>query len=226
MLNNLFTSILTEGTFTAAQLGIVTITSLICGIIIAVAYSIKNKCSRSFATTLIMLPAIVELVIILVNGNIGAGVAVAGAFSLVRFRSAAGRGQEITSIFLAMAVGLATGMGYIGVAILFTLVISAINLILNVTKLGATDENHRVLKITVPENLDYEGKFEDIFNKYLSNYTYEEVKTANMGSLYKITLSVAIKAGVSTKALLDEIRTRNGNLDISLGRQMENTDSL
>ena len=226
MLNNLFTSILTEGTFTAAQLGIVTITSLICGIIIAVAYSIKNKCSRSFATTLIMLPAIVELVIILVNGNIGAGVAVAGAFSLVRFRSAPGRGQEITSIFLAMAVGLATGMGYIGVAILFTLVISAINLILNVTKLGATDENHRVLKITVPENLDYEGKFEDIFNKYLSNYTYEEVKTSNMGSLYKITLSVALKAGVSTKAMLDEIRTRNGNLDISIGRQMENTDSL
>ena len=226
MLNNLFTSILTEGTFTAAQLGIVTITSLICGIIIAVAYSIKNKCSRSFATTLIMLPAIVELVIILVNGNIGAGVAVAGAFSLVRFRSAPGRGQEITSIFLAMAVGLATGMGYIGVAILFTLVISAINLILNVTKLGATDENHRVLKITVPENLDYEGKFEDIFNKYLSNYTYEEVKTSNMGSLYKITLSVALKAGVSTKAMLDEIRTRNGNLDISLGRQMENMDSL
>lgn len=105
MLNNIFTSILTEGTFTAAQLGIVTITSLICGLIIALAYSVKNKCSRSFTTTLIMLPAIVELVIILVNGNIGAGVAVAGAFSLVRFRSAPGRGQEITSIFLAMAVG-------------------------------------------------------------------------------------------------------------------------
>ncbi len=226
MLNNVFTSILTEGTFTAAQLGIVTITSLICGLIIALAYSVKNKCSRSFTTTLIMLPAIVELVIILVNGNIGAGVAVAGAFSLVRFRSAPGRGQEITSIFLAMAVGLATGMGYIGVAILFTVIISAINLMLNITKLGAADEYHRILKITVPENLDYEGKFEDIFNKYLSDYTYEEVKTSNMGSLYKITLSVALKTGVSTKAMLDEIRTRNGNLDISLGRQMENMESL
>ncbi|MBO6165822.1 MAG: DUF4956 domain-containing protein [Eubacterium sp.] len=226
MLNNIFTSILTEGTFTAAQLGIVTITSLICGLIIALAYSVKNKCSRSFTTTLIMLPAIVELVIILVNGNIGAGVAVAGAFSLVRFRSAPGRGQEITSIFLAMAVGLATGMGYIGVAILFTVIISAINLMLNITKLGAADEYHRILKITVPENLDYEGRFEDIFNKYLSDYTYEEVKTSNMGSLYKITLSVALKTGVSTKAMLDEIRTRNGNLDISLGRQMENMESL
>lgn len=97
---------------------------------------------------------------------------------------------------------------------------------LNITKLGAADEYHRILKITVPENLDYEGRFEDIFNKYLSDYTYEEVKTSNMGSLYKITLSVALKTGVSTKAMLDEIRTRNGNLDISLGRQMENMESL
>ena len=226
MLNNIFSSIITNGIFTASQFMIATITSLICGLVIAITYSVRNKCTRSYLVTLALLPAIVELVIILVNGNIGTGVAVAGAFSLVRFRSAPGKGQEITSIFLAMAVGLATGMGYIGVAILFTLVISAINLILNVTKLGATDEYHRILKITVPENLDYEGKFEDIFNKYLSSYTYEEVKTSNMGSLYKITLSVALKAGVSTKAMLDEIRTRNGNLDISLGRQMENMDSL
>ena len=226
MLNSIFTSILTDGAFTGAQLGIVTITSLVCGLIIAISYSIKNKCSRSFAVTLVLLPAIVELVIILVNGNIGAGVAVAGAFSLVRFRSAPGRGQEITSIFLAMAVGLATGMGYIGVAILFSVIISIINLVLNVTKFGEEGENYRTLKITVPENLDYEGKFEDIFDKYLSSYTYEEVKTSNMGSLYKITLSVVLKAGISTKAFLDEIRTRNGNLDISLGRRLDSMDSL
>lgn len=226
MLNNIFSSIITNGSFTAAQLGIVTVTSLICGLIISMAYSIRNKCSRSFTTTLIMLPAIVELVIILVNGNIGAGVAVAGAFSLVRFRSAPGKGQEITGIFLSMAVGLATGMGYIGVAILFTLVISAINLMLNLVNIGGNEEYHRILKITVPENLDYEGRFEDIFDKYLSNYTYEEVKTANMGSLYKLTLSVALKSGVSTKSMIDEIRTRNGNLDISLGRQIDNMDCL
>ena len=226
MLSSIFTSILTDGAFTGAQLGIVTIKSLVCGLIIAISYSIKNKCSRSFAVTLVLLPAIVELVIILVNGNIGAGVAVAGAFSLVRFRSAPGRGQEITSIFLAMAVGLATGMGYIGVAILFSVIISIINLVLNVTKFGEEGENYRTLKITVPENLDYEGKFEDIFDKYLSSYTYEEVKTSNMGSLYKITLSVVLKAGISTKAFLDEIRTRNGNLDISLGRILDSMDSL
>ena len=226
MLSSIFTSILTDGTFTGAELGMVTIASLVCGLIIAISYSIKNKCSRSFAVTLVLLPAIVELVIILVNGNIGAGVAVAGAFSLVRFRSAPGRGQEITSIFLAMAVGLATGMGYIGVAILFSVIISIINLVLNVTKFGEEGENYRTLKITVPENLDYEGKFEDIFDKYLSSYTYEEVKTSNMGSLYKITLSVVLKAGISTKAFLDEIRTRNGNLDISLGRILDSMDSL
>ena len=226
MLNNIFSSIIQNGTFTGTQFAAATVTSLICGLVIAVTYSIKNRCSKSFMVTLVLLPAIVQLVIILVNGNIGAGVAVAGAFSLVRFRSAPGRGQEITSIFLAMAVGLATGMGYIGIAILFSILISVINLILNLTKFGNETETHRTLKITVPENLDYEGKFEDIFDKYLSSYSYDEVKTCNMGSLYKLTLSVVMKTDISSKAFLDELRTRNGNLDISLGRRIDNLDSL
>ena len=226
MLSNIFTSIITNGTFTGAQLGIATVTSLICGLIIAGTYSVKNRCSRSFAVTLVLLPAIVELVIILVNGNIGAGVAVAGAFSLVRFRSAPGKGQEITSIFLAMAVGLATGMGYVGVAVLFSVVVSLINLLLNVLKFGEAGDNFRTLKITVPENLDYEGKFEDIFGKYLFSYTFDEVKTSNMGSLYKITLSVVMKPNISSKDFLDELRTRNGNLDISLGRRIDSMDTL
>ncbi|MBE5906140.1 MAG: DUF4956 domain-containing protein [Lachnospiraceae bacterium] len=226
MLTNIFSSILTNGTFTAAQFGVATITSLLCGFFIATAFMVKNKCSQSFAITLALLPSIVELVIILVNGNIGTGVAVAGAFSLVRFRSVAGRGQEITSVFLAMAVGLATGMGYIGVAVLFSVLISFLNILLNVCKFGDASEGHRTLKITVPENLDYEGKFEDIFQKYLTSYSYEEVKTSNMGSLYKITLDVVLKSGISTKAMLDEIRTRNGNLDISLGRQVDKPDCL
>ncbi|MBR3041385.1 MAG: DUF4956 domain-containing protein [Eubacterium sp.] len=226
MLNNIFSSIITNGIFTASQFMIATITSLICGLVIAITYSVRNKCTRSYLVTLALLPAIVELVIILVNGNIGTGVAVAGAFSLVRFRSAPGKGQEITSIFLAMAVGLATGMGYIGIAILFSVVVSVLNLLMNLTGFGAADESHRILKIMVPENLDYEGKFEDLFDKYLSDYKYEEVKTSNMGSLYKLTLSVVLKTGISTKEFLDEIRTRNGNLDISLGRQIDNPDSL
>ena len=226
MLNSLFNTILTEEGFTGTEFAVVTMTSIICGFIIACAYSIKNKCSKSFSITLVLLPSIVELVIILVNGNIGAGVAVAGAFSLVRFRSAPGRGQEITSVFLAMAVGLATGMGYVGVAILITVVISLLNLILNISGFGGLEDKHRLLKIMVPENLDYEGKFEDLFDKYLTAYSYEEVKTSNMGSLYKLTLDVVLKSGVSTKAFLDELRTRNGNLDISLGRKVDSLDSL
>lgn len=226
MFDTIFSSILTNGTFTGSELAISTLASLVCGLIIAGAYMIKNRCSRSFLITLILLPSIVELVIILVNGNIGAGVAVAGAFSLVRFRSAPGRGQEITGIFLAMAAGLATGMGYVGVAILFSLLISGINLLLNLTDLNSDAKGMKTLKITVPENLDYEGKFDDIFKRYLKSYTYEEVRTTNMGSLYKITLSVLLKDNVSTKDFIDDLRTGNGNLDISLGRMIDSMDSL
>ena len=226
MFDTIFSSILTNGTFTGSELAISTLASLVCGLIIAGAYMIKNRCSRSFLITLILLPSIVELVIILVNGNIGTGVAVAGAFSLVRFRSAPGRGQEITGIFLAMAAGLATGMGYVGVAILFSLLISGINLLLNLTDLNSDAKGMKTLKITVPENLDYEGKFDDIFKRYLKSYTYEEVRTTNMGSLYRITLSVLLKDNVSTKDFIDDLRTGNGNLDISLGRMIDSMDSL
>ena len=226
MLNSLFSSIITSGSFTGAEFALATAASLICGLIIAIAHSFKNKCSKSFTITLILLPAIVELVIILVNGNIGTGIAVAGAFSLVRFRSVPGKGQEITSVFLAMAVGLATGIGYIGVAFIFTLIISIINVILNMSGIGQTNEGNRTLKITIPESLDFEGKFDSTFSKYLDSYTYDEIKTCDMGSLYKLTLSVQMKPDASTKAFLDELRTQNGNLEISLGRVYENSESL
>lgn len=226
MFDNIFSSILTNGTFTGGELALSTLAALVCGLIIAGAYMIKNRCSRSFLITLVLLPSIVELVIILVNGNIGAGVAVAGAFSLVRFRSAPGRGQEITGIFLAMAAGLATGMGYVGVAILFSLLVSALNLLLNVMGFGSDAKGFQTLKITVPENLDYEGKFDDIFKRYLKSYSYDEVRTTNMGSLYRISLSVLLKDNVSTRDFIDELRTGNGNLDISLGRMIDSMDSL
>ncbi len=226
MFDMIFTSILTNGTFTGSELAIATGTALICGLIIAGAFMIRNSSSRSFLITLVLLPSIVELVIILVNGNIGAGVAVAGAFSLVRFRSAPGKGREITGIFLAMAAGLATGMGYVGVALLFSLLVSGIHLVFNLLDSGSDAGGMRTLKITVPENLDYEGKFDDTFRKYLKSYTYEEVRTTNMGSLYRITLSVLLKDRMSSKAFLDELRTKNGNLDISLGRKVDSPEAL
>ena len=224
MLDNLFSSVLTNGTFTGSTFVLMTMVALVCGLIIAGTYLLKKHSSKSFLITLILLPPIVELIILLVNGNLGAGVAVAGAFSLVRFRSVPGKGQEITGIFLAMTVGLASGMGYIGVALLFTVMVSVISIILNNIKIGENGE--KLLKITVPENLDFEGKFDNTFEKYLKSYTYEEVRTTNMGSLYKLTLSVVLKDHISTKEFLDEIRTGNGNLDVSLGRMIEKNDVL
>ena len=226
MLNNIFSSILDEGSFTAVTFVEIIMAALVCGLIISGAYMIRNKYSKSFVVTLTLLPPIVALVIVLVNGNVGTGVAVAGAFSLVRFRSAPGRGQEITSIFLAMTVGLALGMGYLGIAILFAVVIAGINLMLNISSFGGKENEERVLKIVVPENLDFEDRFDDIFKKYLDSYAFDEVKTTNMGSLYKLSLKVIVKSGASVKDMMDEIRKRNGNLEISLGRPVTVQETL
>ena len=226
MLNNIFSSILDEGSFTVVTFVEIIMAALVCGLIISGAYMIRNKYSKSFVVTLTLLPPIVALVIVLVNGNVGTGVAVAGAFSLVRFRSVPGRGQEITSIFLAMTVGLALGMGYLGIAILFAVVIAGINLMLNISSFGGKENEERVLKIVVPENLDFEDRFDDIFKKYLDSYTFDEVKTTNMGSLYKLSLKVIVKSGASVKDMMDEIRKRNGNLEISLGRPVTVQETL
>ena len=224
--SNFFSSILESSTLTGTEFLICTICAIVCGLVIALLYNIKNHCSKSFFITLSVLPAAVQMVIMLVNGNLGTGVAVAGAFSLVRFRSAPGKGQEIACIFQAMAVGLAAGMGYIGIAAIFTLVISGLMLIMNLTGIGQGNKQERVLKITVPENLDFEGRFDNIFDKYLDKYTIDEVKTSNMGSLYKISYHVVTKANISVKAMMDELRAGNGNLEISLARPVTGMDEL
>jgi uncharacterized membrane protein YhiD involved in acid resistance len=136
----------------------------------------------------------------------------------VRFRSAPGSGKEITSIFLAMAVGLATGMGYIGVAVIFSLIITLANLALSSLSVRSYGDEEKVLKITVPESLDFEGIFDDIFCRYTTRVDLEEVKTTGMGSLYKLTYKIAMRQNASTKALMDEMRVRNGNLEISCSR--------
>ena len=165
-----------------------------------------------------MLPAVVQVVIMLVNGNIGAGVAVAGTFSLVRFRSAPGTAREIGMIFLAMAIGLATGMGYVALAIFFFLVMAAFVLLLTCLRFGGGNGQERELKITIPENLDYEGLFDDLFQKYTRSARLERVKTTNMGTLYELHYSVVLKGERIPKEFLDELRCRNGNLNIVCGR--------
>ena len=214
----IFGSIITNGALTGGTLIIATLCSLVIGCFIAFMYTIKNNYFKSFIITLALLPAIVQMIIMLVNGNIGAGVAVAGTFSLVRFRSAPGSGKEITSIFLAMAAGLATGMGYIGVAAIFTVIITVANLILSSISFNGHGQEEKTLKITIPESLDFEGVFDDIFSRYTDKAELEEVKTSGMGSLYKLTYKIVLRQKASTKGMIDEIRQRNGNLEITCSR--------
>lgn len=214
----IFGTIMTSGAISGVSFIIATLCSLVIGCFIAFMYTLKNNYSKSYIVTLALLPAIVQVVIMLVNGNIGAGVAVAGAFSLVRFRSAPGTGKEITSIFLAMAVGLATGMGYIGIAAIFAVIITLANLLLSSLSFKGIGLEEKTLKITVPESLDFEGIFDDIFMRYTNTANLEEVKTSGMGSLYKLTYKVVLRDKASTKGMIDEIRQRNGNLEVTCSR--------
>ena len=218
MTSIIFGTIMESGAITPIAFFIATICSVAIGIYIAFMAGIKTATSKSLTITLALLPAIVQLVIMLVNGNLGAGVAVAGAFSLIRFRSQPGTGQDITNIFLAMAVGLATGMGYIGIAFIFAIVITLVNLVLKTVNFGGISSEVKTLKITVPETLDFEGIFDDIFTRYTVSSELLDVKTTGMGSLYKLTYNISMRSSASTKAMIDEMRERNGNLEISCSR--------
>ena len=220
MLNDLFTSVLSEE-ITASGFFICTIASLILGAVIALASMYKSRMSSSFIITLALMPAIVQIVIMMVNGNIGAGIAVMGAFSLVRFRSIPGTAKEICSIFMAMAVGLATGMGHVAVAAIFTVMILLANFIYLAIDFGGGKKEVKELKITIPENLDYTGIFDDIFEEYTSGAELVRVKTTNMGSLYQLFYHVELKDIAAEKQMIDSIRCRNGNLDIVCGRVPE-----
>lgn len=191
--------------------------ALAIGLVFALVYAHKSVCTKSFVMSLAMLPAIVCLVVMMVSGSIGAGVAVAGTFSLVRFRSAAGSAREICAVFLVMAVGIACGMGYIGYALLFTLIMSTVLLLYNRCGFGLAKnaELNKTLRITIPEDLDYGGVFDDVFEEYTSSHTLQSVKTTNMGSLFKLTYDLTLKRPGCEKAFIDALRCRNGNLEIS-----------
>ncbi len=195
--------------------------ALLCGIILTACYIFKTRYTRSFAATLAMLPAIVAVVIMMVNGNIGAGVAVAGAFSLVRFRSVPGTAREIGAIFLAMGTGLVIGMGYLGYGLLISILLGGISLAYNVVALrtGGKAVQHKMLRITIPEDLDYTDVFEPILAEYTSEHELAQVKTTNMGSLFRLTYNVTVKDIRKEKELIDKLRVRNGNLEITISNQ-------
>ena len=199
--------------------------SLLLGVGTALAAGYRSRSTQSLAITLAILPAVVQAVIMLVNGSIGAGIAVAGAFSLVRFRSAPGTAREIAAIFLAMAIGLATGMGYVGLAALLFLILAGAMLALTVLRFGQKEDAGRILKITIPEDLDYDGLFDDLFERYTTAHTLEKVKTTNMGTLYELRYRITLRQEPVPKVFLDELRCRNGNLNITCCRE-ESHESL
>ena len=200
--------------------------ALLIGGFLAAVYAYKARFTKSFVLTLAMLPAIVCVVIMMVNGNIGAGVAVAGAFSLVRFRSVPGTAKEIGAIFLAMGAGLICGMGYLGYAVLFSVIMGVVMLVLGAVMKGNDGATNKVLDITIPESLNYSEVFDDILKEYTDSYTLNTVKTTNMGSLFKLQYYVDLKEEKDSKAFLDALRTRNGNLEISMMQKGENNIEL
>ena len=195
--------------------------SLVLGLVMAFAYMYRTRYTKSFVITLALLPAVVCVVIMLVNGNVGTGVAVAGAFSLVRFRSVPGTAKEICTLFLAMGAGLIAGMGYLGFAVLFTLVMCAVFVLYNCLDFG-TKKNAATFKtftITIPEDLDYSGVFDDIFAEYTRSHDLVRVKTTNMGSMFKLTYNVELADATREKEMIDKLRCRNGNLEIAVSKQ-------
>lgn len=195
--------------------------SLFIGVIMAAGYMYRTRYTKSFVITLAMLPAVVCVVIMMVNGNVGAGVAVAGAFSLVRFRSVPGTAKEIAVIFLAMGAGLIAGMGYLAFALLFTLVMCAILLLYNRLDLGArkNSQKYKTVNVTIPEDLDYSGVFEEVFNEYSTSCELVRVKTTNMGSMFRLTYNITLKDPAREKEMIDRLRVRNGNLEITVSKQ-------
>ena len=229
MLDSVFSTLYNSGeTVTVSAFLLIVAVALVLGAIHALVYRRFNRCTSSFAVTLATLPPVVAVVILMVNGSIGAGIAVAGAFSLVRFRSAPGSGKEIAAVFTSMAAGLACGMGSPALAVLFTLILCAADAFYSVIGFGGArgGERLRLLHITVPESLEYAEIFDDLFARYTTCTRLLRVKTANLGSLNRLSYEIELKEPGTEKDLIDELRCRNGNLEISLSLQTEDPAEL
>lgn len=200
--------------------------ALVLGIIIALCYMFKNDFSKSLVFTIALLPAIVCVLIMLVSGSMGAAIAVGGVFGLTRFRSATGTSREIVQIFLAMAAGLVTGLGYIWIAIILVLIVEAISIIFTLTRFGDSPKQRRSLRITIPEELDYSDLFDDLFEKYTSKAILVKVELKNLGTLFKLTYDVVLKNEKEEKQFIDELRVRNANLDILCSKVVQNPENL
>lgn len=224
----MFTSVLNnmEGSLTVQNALLCALVSLALGFAIAFVYGMKGACSKNFMMTLVLLPVLVQMVIMLVNGNLGTSVAVLGAFSLVRFRSVPGTSKEMAVIFFAMAVGLATGTGFLSFAAVMTLMVGIVFLVMEKSCFGEWKQEKKDLRITIAEHLDYTEIFDDIFREYTSKCCLQKVKTTNLGSMYELDYYITLKDVRKEKEMLDAIRCRNGNLTVICGRRATVQDEL
>ena len=226
MLSHLFYDIFTDTAVDPAMMMLAIGVSLLLGLVVAKVYQFKTVYSKSFVMSLALLPTLIAIVIFLVNGSLGAGVAVMGAFSLIRFRSAPGGAKELVSIFLVMTIGIAIGMGYLVFATVFTLIMSLVMLLLEVVNFGQMKHSMRQLTIVIPESLDYESIFDDIFSKAANHIELANVKTSDMGSLFKLKYIIQLNGRMTEKELIDALRTRNGNLEIAISRYITKENEL
>jgi hypothetical protein len=213
----MLSSIFHAGTFVIEYVAIAMATALILGVAVALLYRLLNGCNGNFVVILAVLPILVTSVIMIVNGNLGTSVAVLGAFGLIRFRSAPGTAREIGFIFYAMAIGLATGMGFITLAVIITVVVGIVIFVLEKSHFGKAASRERMLRITIPEDLNYNGVFDDLFLTYTKHSQLERVCTTNMGTMYELSYRVEMRDPELEKDFIDELRCRNGNLSIILG---------
>jgi len=221
MLDSLFTtaSSTTESTLTVGNSLIAMLAAFAVGILISLVYMRtykNNNPSQSFALTIVILPAVISVIILLVGSNIARAFRLAGAFSIIRFRSVPGDPKDIAYVLFALAAGLACGMGYLTFGFLFTLVVCLVMLILNAIKFGQGKTTGKLLKVMIPENLDYENALEDVLNQYTVSHDLVKVKTTDLGSLYELVYQVTTRDDRKEKDFLDELRCRNGNLNITL----------
>ena len=224
-MTNLFGSIF-NGTLTLGLFLLAIGVSMVLGLILSLAFMYKNTYSKSFISALVLIPAVETVVIMLVNDNLGVGLSVAGSFALIRFRSIKGNAKELVAVFIAMTIGIICGTGYVAVACIFTLVLCAVMFLMSLSNFGKQSGEEKYLKITIPESLNYDEVFDSILKKYTKSYELESVKTLTLGSLFRVEYRIVMKDTKDTKKMIDEIRTRNGNLEIMCARSATDRDEL
>jgi hypothetical protein len=225
IMTNIFSSIFT-GSLTLGQFMLAIVASMFMGLILSIVFMYRNTYTRSFISALVLIPAVETVVIMLVNDNLGVGLSVAGSFALIRFRSVKGNAKELVAVFIAMTIGIICGTGYVALAAVFTLLLCAVMFALTLTGFGQMSENERYLKITIPESLNYDEIFDDVLNEYASSWQLESIKTLTLGSLFRLDYTLTMKDPSRMKKMIDELRTRNGNLEIMCSRPAVNREEL